>query len=60
MVHNFLHTAVVEVQTEARVGTAGPIRIDFDGAFGVMYPYKCKDARAAFARSEKHHKTEGW
>jgi len=46
-------------------GRAGPLRVDFERRWhahcrSVMEPYSEAEARAAFARSEAHHRANGW
>ena len=47
------------VKTATGGGVAGPLRVDFDSRVASI-PYSEEEARAAFARSERHHRENGW
>ena len=64
--HNMIDVDAVDVRTATGPGgRAGPLRIDWErrwhtGARTPLAEYSADEARAAFARTEQHHRANGW
>jgi ubiquitin-conjugating enzyme E2 Q len=63
--HNMIDVEEVMVRTASGPGgRAGPLRVDFERRWhptpSPLVPYSQAEAQAAFARTEAHHRANGW
>ena len=63
--HNMIDVDAVMVRTATGPGgMAGPLRVDFERRWhptrSPLEPYSAQEAAAAFARTEAHHRQNGW